>query len=326
MTRSIAIIGAGMSGLSCASALQQLGHNVTVFDKSRGIGGRMSTRRGDGWQCDHGAQYFTAKSDAFAEQVQQWAQAGVVAEWRPRIAVIGNRPSTSHSTNSPARWVGTPTMNAPARALASALTVVLGQTISALSKTANGWCLHTPQGSLNDEFSHVVLAIPAAQAAALLMPLSTQLKSIPAQLGMTGCWSVMLQYATPVALPFDAAFINEGPLSWVARDSHKPDRPAQESWLLHASIDWSESHIESDADNVINTLTNAFMALGAPAAKSAQAHRWRYAQGHTIETFKCAWDNSNNIGLCGDWLHGGRVEGAWLSGQAMAKQLAMNLK
>ncbi len=109
MTRSIAIIGAGMSGLSCASALQQLGHNVTVFDKSRGMGGRMSTRRGDGWQCDHGAQYFTAKSDAFAEQVQQWAQAGVVAEWSPRVAVFGNRPSTSHAANAPVRWVGTPT-------------------------------------------------------------------------------------------------------------------------------------------------------------------------------------------------------------------------
>lgn len=326
MTRSIAVIGAGMAGLSCAYALQQLGHRVTVFDKSRGMGGRMSTRRGDGWQCDHGAQYFTAKSNTFAKQVQQWLHAGVVAEWKPNITVIGNKPKTRQSVDSPLRWVGTPTMNAPARALAKQLTVVLGQAVSALSKTANGWRLLTQQGPLNDEFSHVILAIPAPQAAALLTPLATHLNSIAAQLVMTGCWSVMLQYTAPLALPFDAAFINEGPLSWVARDNHKPARPAQESWLLHASIEWSESQIESDADSVIKSLTTAFMDLGAAAPASAQAHRWRYAQGFITEPLKCAWDASQNIGLCGDWLHGGRVEGAWLSGQAMAHQLETNLK
>ena len=112
----------------------------------------------------------------------------------------------------------------------------------------------------------------------------------------------------------------------MARDSNKPARPDHESWLLHGSIAWSEAHIEADASSVIQALSAAFEALGAPAARSAQAHRWRYAQGHTAETLKCAWDNSNNIGLCGDWLHGGRVEGAWLSGQAMAKQLVTNLK
>ncbi|MDP1776850.1 MAG: FAD-dependent oxidoreductase, partial [Moraxellaceae bacterium] len=247
MTPHIAIIGAGMAGLSCAYALQQLGHNVTVFDKSRGIGGRMSTRRGEGWQCDHGAQYFTAKNTDFAAQVQIWAQAGVVSEWRPHIKVLGEKPRANGVSESPTRWVGTPTMNAPARWLANRLTVVLGQTISALSKTPTGWQLHSQSaGPLDREFSHVILAIPAPQAQALLSPLTTSLNDIPAQVAMTGCWSVMLQYADTVILPFDAAFINQGPLSWVARDSHKPARPAQESWLLHGSIAWSEANIEAD--------------------------------------------------------------------------------
>ena len=63
---SVAIIGAGIAGLSCASALQQAGIRVRVFEKSRGVGGRMSTRRGEGWECDHGAQYFTVSDDLFA--------------------------------------------------------------------------------------------------------------------------------------------------------------------------------------------------------------------------------------------------------------------
>ena len=88
-TPTIAIIGAGISGLSCASQLQQAGINVTLFDKSRGTGGRMSTRRGEGWQCDHGAQYFTARDPAFRAEVARWQAAGVAAPWQPRLAVFG---------------------------------------------------------------------------------------------------------------------------------------------------------------------------------------------------------------------------------------------
>ena len=57
----VAVIGAGLAGLSCATALQAAGVVVRVYEKSRGPAGRMSTRRGDGWQCDHGAQYFTVR-------------------------------------------------------------------------------------------------------------------------------------------------------------------------------------------------------------------------------------------------------------------------
>ena len=47
----MAVIGGGIAGLSCATVLQQAGLKVSVFDKSRGAAGRMSTRREDGWQC-----------------------------------------------------------------------------------------------------------------------------------------------------------------------------------------------------------------------------------------------------------------------------------
>ena len=84
------IIGAGIAGLSCATSLQSLGHNVLVVEKSRGVAGRMSTRRGDDWQCDHGAQYFTARDPVFAAEVGRWMQAGVAALWSPRISVFGD--------------------------------------------------------------------------------------------------------------------------------------------------------------------------------------------------------------------------------------------
>ena len=117
---NLAVIGAGLAGLSCAQHLQKAGCRVTVFEKARGPGGRMSTRRADHWQCDHGAQYFTIRDNAFREEVARWEAAGVAALWKPKIAIIGRARAEPDSV---ARFVGVPRMSAPAAWLAAGLRV-----------------------------------------------------------------------------------------------------------------------------------------------------------------------------------------------------------
>ncbi|EXI81308.1 MAG: Dehydrosqualene desaturase [Candidatus Accumulibacter sp. BA-94] len=110
-TPRVALIGAGIAGLSCAAQLQQAGLEVSLFDKSRGAGGRMSTRRGDGWQCDHGAQYFTARHPDFRAEVARWQQAGVAALWAPRLWLFdGDSPAGRESTVE--RFVGSSALSA----------------------------------------------------------------------------------------------------------------------------------------------------------------------------------------------------------------------
>ena len=96
-----------------------------------------------------------------------------------------------------------------------------------------------------------------------------------------------------------------------------------ETWLLHASPEWSEAHIEDSADAVTGTLLAAFATLGGPATHLVQAtaHRWRYADTEPALTQGHWWDATACVGMCGDWLNGGKVEGAWLSGQSLAHQL-----
>ena len=175
--------------------------------------------------------------------------------------------------------------------------------------------LHSPR------YSAVLLAVPAPQAVPLLAPVSPAGAAIAASARMRGSWAVMLRYASPVALPLEGAFINTGPLRWVARDSSKPGRTGQETWLLHASPEWSEAHIEDSAEAVTTALLAAFAALGGPAPLAATAHRWRYADTEPALTQGSWWDAQMRLGLCGDWLHGGKVEGAWLSGRALAHQV-----
>lgn len=329
--QTIAVIGAGLAGLSCAQALLQAGHTVHVFDKARGPSGRMSTRRAEDdngpWQCDHGAQYFTARNPAFRAEVARWQQADVAALWDARLASFdGNAWSTPATPLE--RFVGTPRMTSPAAWLVQHLgEPALAQwqtTVQRLDHTEGGWAITSAEHGLHSpRYSAVLLAVPAPQAVPLLAPVAPAGAAVAGSARMRGSWAVMLRYASPVALPWEGAFINTGPLRWVARDSSKPGRTGPETWLLHASPEWSEAHIEDSADAVTAALLAAFAALGGPQPLAATAHRWRYADTEPALTLGSWWDAQMRLGLCGDWLHGGKVEGAWLSGRALAQQVLL---
>ena len=337
-----AVIGAGIAGLSCARALAASGVHVTVFDKSRGPGGRMSTRRGEGWACDHGAQYFTARDPLFQAELARWQAAGVAARWQPRLTVFdadGRRAQGGAGGDAAggadgdarvdelARHVGTPRMTAPARLLADGLDLRLQTTVTALQRYDHGWELATAErGLLPEAFDGVLLAVPAPQALPLLQPVSAELAALAHGARMQACWALMLRFVAPLALDFDAAFVNHGPLRWIARDTSKPGREGMETWTLHASAEWSEAHVEDSPESVAAALIAAFCELGGAAPLVWSAQRWRYAITDSAVAGGCAWDAGAGVGLCGDWVNGGRVEGAWLSGHALAQRVLASVR
>ena len=328
--KKIAVIGAGIAGLSCAQRLQATGHHVTVFEKSRGAAGRMSTKRGEAengnaWQCDTGAQYFTARDPRFHAEVQRWVSLGLAAAWDPELQVFGSLPEASEANATqakPQRFVGTPRMTAPARHLAATLNVQSQTTIQAIKKHEEQWQLRSAEHDwLDDTYDAVVLAVPAPQAQPLLRPIHIGLAELASTAPMRGSWALMLRYHEPMKLAFQAAFVNHGPLRWVAEDSQKPGRNGQHCWLLHASAEWSEAHIEATGDAVAAPLIAAFISLGGRTPDAWSAHRWRYADTAKPLNVGAVWEAQAGLGLCGDWLNGGKVEGAWLSGQSLAEQI-----
>jgi renalase len=315
----IAIVGAGMSGVSAALTLKQAGNRVVLFDKSRGPSGRMSTRRDQDWQADHGAQYFTAKTPAFAAQVQDWCQRGIAAEWLGRIENQGPRRAIQ-------RFVGTPRMSSLVAALSAELELHTGLTLCDMQREAQAWRLAFKEQASPwpEPFDALILSMPSPQ----LRPFETHFPApwspIIAATDFAPCWAVMVGYQEGLNLPFDARFMDGDPvLSWVARNHAKPGRNGPETWTLHASPAFSQAHLEDTADNVTTACLAAFAALGAPAPTWVQAHRWRYAlpSNPLAPSDAALWDPTQQLGLCGDWLAGGRVEGAWQSGQSCAEQL-----
>jgi len=317
----VAIIGAGLAGLSCASALIKAGMHVNVFEKSRGIAGRMSTRKGDGWQCDHGARYFTARDPAFQEQLAVWLEQGVAAQWHTPIGVYENQV-WHNSKSSDARYVGTPWMTSPAHHLAQSLEIQTGHTITSMNRLQQQWQLHTAEHGLLDYHPDwVILAVPAPQALALSKAIDPAITELHDKAKTEGCWTMMLRFNQAITMAFEAAFINDGILSWAARNNAKPQRTGEEVWVIHAQSQWSQDHIDADPQTIAPQMIAAFIALGGKDPTEYAIHRWRYASIDTSYQERFHYDFERGIGYCGDWLHGGRVEGAWLSGQALAKTI-----
>ena len=304
----IAIVGAGMAGLSCGQRLSRLGHEVRLFDKGRGPGGRMATRRmedgGTTLHFDHGAQYFTARDPRFVEQVAHWEASGVAARW----AAAGDDA-----------WVGTPAMNAPLKAMAGELGVQFGTRIEQLVRDGEGWQIDG-EGAPDARFDAVLVAVPAEQAGPLLQPHAPAMATLADQTASDPCWTLMAGFEAPLALVQDT-LRQRGPIGWAARNNAKPGRANEECWVIQASPEWSRAHLEEDAETVAAALLAELAeANGGPLPRQlgATAHRWRFARSGTAGE-EALWDAEQRIGVCGDWLIGPRVEAAYMSGLLLAE-------
>lgn len=315
--RTIAIVGAGIAGLACAARLAAGGHGATLFDKARGPGGRMSTRRvetAQGQACfDHGAQYFTARHPKFSEQVRAWAQAGVVAPW----------PAAGTDA-----WVGVPGMNAPVRLLAEAHDVHWSTPIESLERHGDRWSLQG-QVPLAGVFDAVVVAVPAEQAVPLVVPFDASMAARASAAHAAPCWTVMASFESPLPITTDTLRA-EGVLGWAARNSSKPQRHGPEAWVLQAAPRWSQEHLEDSPDQIVECLLAALAecsGIEMPMPAHASAHRWRYARYDTGNAGEgMLWNPALGLGACGDWLLGPRVECAWLTGDRLGEAVHASLR
>ena len=325
----VAVVGAGMAGLVCGHKLAEAGHAVRVFEKARGPGGRMSTRRHDAYAFDHGAQYFTCRAPEFVKQVQDWCDRGIAAEWRAPVHLL-RAGELSRGKGETRRYVGTPRMSSIARELSRDLEMSVGERVTALRSTDPGvrpWSLQSESGARYDGFDAVVIAVPARQAVPLLEP-APKFANRARAVSMLPCHATMAVFASELHTEFGGAFVEGSPLSWIARNASKPGRPATECWVLHSTAAWSSTQLDADADLVGEAMIEALAeALGFPLPETVfrASHRWLLARSAEPLEDAVLWDPSTKVGVCGDWLHGDRVEGAFLSGSAMAKTLCQGL-
>jgi predicted NAD/FAD-dependent oxidoreductase len=319
---SVAIVGAGMAGVTAGRLLAERGYPVTIFDKGRGVGGRMSTRREGECAFDHGCQFFTVRDERFKLYVEAWQEQGLVSPWRHRMATC-DRGDIAVLQDDTVRYVGVPGMNAMVKGMASGLNVQLATRITALRPGDEGWRLVSESGELPDAYDLAIVTAPPDQAAPLLAA-SPRLQAQAASVRMQPCWAVMAMFEFELDAPFEAAFVKNSPLAWVANGGSKPGRAAHEAWVLHASPVWSREHVEDPAERVRDALLAAFYeALGIKDVQPsvALAHRWRYAAPENALNTGFLWDEEQGLGAAGDWCLNARVENAFISGLTLAERI-----
>lgn len=330
----IAIIGAGLAGVACARALKDAGLHPVIFEKSRGLGGRLATRRAeDGWRFDHGAQYVTARMQAFRKLMDSSLAEEAAAVWRP-VAVLADGEEKERRPDED--WfIGAPSMNGFVKLYAGDLDVRLGAQVGAVRRAGDELLLDICSSQAPDAaaFDIVVSAAPAPQAQALAQDAAPGLAERLSSVRMSPCWAAMIGFRSRYDPGFDVwrgsrpAGRSERGLSWISRNASKPGRdPYKDGWVVHASPEWSARHLEEDNETVLEAMLDMLRAElpgPMPEIAYARAHRWRYAL--TTEPLGAAYaaDATNSFFAIGDWCLGPRVECAFESGAALGADLAL---
>ena len=315
--QTIAVVGAGMAGLTCASRLIAAGFSVRVFEKSRGIGGRIATRRtADGLQFDHGAQYFTATTPAFQDFTSEARRAGNLEGWLP-----DGRPEKVRGD-----WlVGQPAMNAFLKPAAERLNVELGTQVSDILPSQGGWALSFHGHRSAEVFDAVIVTAPAPQTQALTTASQLLQKRLDA-VEVAPCWALMLAAEVPVMAGPSVFEAPHPDIAWMARNASKPGRErSPETWIVHASTSWSVRHLEAqpeDAATYLRQIAVPLAGLRDDRIVYAAAHRWRYARPLKPAGAPFLSDETGTLLAAGDWCLGARVENAFESGRAAAGFIA----
>ncbi len=314
MKNTTIIIGAGISGLLVARELAARGARVQVLEKSRGVGGRMSTKRVGSAVFDQGAQFFTARDEHFEARVQCWARKGVVESWEG-------------TDSDQSRWVAKPSMTGLAKALARDLPVTLQSKVSAVRWHECGCWEVDVEGGEMVRGERLVMACPVPQALALLsegeVKLPVGLNASLSGIEYHPCLALLVILDGESAVPSVGQKLTEGNFRWVADNVKKgvtQNVPA--AITFHVNSSYSNHHYGDSEEKVFSDLAAEMEPwLGGAKITGRALHRWRFSESVASFPQPHVWLPEKSLGFCGDAFGGPRVEGAAVSGLSLARQI-----
>lgn len=317
-----AVIGAGIAGLTAASELKRLGYSLAVFEKARGTGGRLSSKRvaydnGQAMAFDLGCVSITGKSDAFIRQLQHWQQKGVIEPWW-----INNDNQT--------HYVAVSRNSGLTRYLSSGIESLFSTRVSSVKRINNVWHLYTEVGikeTLLATAKNVIIATPPAQAYDLLPPDSAFRQEL-AEVKVGAQWVMALEIDNDVSNLPAILYPNSDILFSISQENKKPGRKGESTVLqIQAQESWTSRHLEAPHESVSSALISALEdQLRSPLnIINAYVHRWLYSRiVKGISTpAGYLWDG-HGLGLIGDYFNTeyDGVESSWLSGVQLIENIA----
>lgn len=310
----VIVVGAGMSGLMAAQAAHNGGHEVTVLDKGRGVGGRLATRRQEGATFDHGAQFFTVRSPVFAEHVESWLRNGVVRQW-----CTGFNESDGHP-----RYVGADGMTTIAKHLGQNLDVRTSTLVFSLAASDGGWDVITDDG-MKHRADNVILTAPLAQSFSLMFSAGLEMPEDLRSIDYDRTIGLLVTLdAGRHAIPPPGGIQNGDDVFSFIGDNAAKGISGIPALTFHANAQWSLEHFDrpqAELESMLRTAAEPW--IGEATVMSAQIKKWRFATPRNVWPEPCWVHQSATLGLAGDAFAGPKVEGAALSGLSVATALGL---
>ncbi|MEM8594010.1 MAG: NAD(P)-binding protein [Pseudomonadota bacterium] len=322
---NIAVIGAGLSGLTLAHRLNNT-HTVEVFEKSRGVSGRLATHYSDDASFDHGAVQFSVRDARFLnyiERVSSSSSLDVVHEWSPITAEFDQNQLRSEAILSTPRYVASPKMNQLCKALSNDLFVHSNTHIQALTRVDEEWFIKDSDNVSYGPYDWVVSSAPSVQTAEFFHGHTTDANPF-ANVIMSGCYSLMLGLSELDAPSWQLALINDDVLSKISLEHTKPERTSGYSVLIQSSNAWAEHMMNADESEVIELMmhhSQSLLSIVESDVTYRRLHRWRYANVEAPLGRSYWLDSESQLAACGDWCIAGRVESAFISGYELADHI-----
>ncbi len=338
----IAVVGGGISGLSCARELHLRGHDPVVFEADDRLGGRCSSRSTRIGLFDDGAQCISGATHLAAHAVQRTGELAALHPWTvaatpaEEVRHAANRSKGEDEVDVTRTLklmgaVGVPSMLALADALARPLEIRLNTAIVQARRRGSGWTLSSSVGEIEEAFQALVLAIPAPLALPLAVE-SPELTDALRTVRYRSRWVLLLGSERPVSLPGYREF-QGSPIERVAAMHSKPGRCATgpQRWFVEADQRWSLQREHEDAETVADLLLDNFRAHAGRSVMPnyLQAQQWRHAfvetPAKTPGRTESLWDHNAQLGVCGDSVVASQVDRVHHSGIDMAQAVAKGL-
>tara|TARA_B100000989_G_scaffold295095_1_gene275418 strand:+ start:811 stop:1794 length:984 start_codon:yes stop_codon:yes gene_type:complete len=325
MTRkSVAIIGAGLSGITLANLIKKK-FDVKIFEKSRGVGGRMSTRKEPPFIFDHGAQFFKIKTIEFSNFCAELFEQKVIRPWNFNLAYFeGNNLEKIRVIKKKDKYfVGVPNMNSIVKYLSKNCDVVLNTKIESVIKRSKKWYLCDQSKRLYGGYDWLILTLPAEQTLELT-PKSLSFYSLVESIKMKAVYSVMIGMNESLNLKYDAALIQNKDIAWLAINNSKPCRHCKYSLLVNSSFKYAAKNISVSKEKVLKHLLNVtsrFIKSRLSNSSIVKIHKWRYVEAEKSPVQNYYLNQDSQIAVCGDWLINSRVEGAFISASQLSEKI-----
>ena len=310
---NIAIIGAGITGSLLAKKLNEAGHRVDVFEKSRGRGGRCSYKRTSWGAFDMGANVIPAHDPEFIDFLEELSSTGVVARWPDNVHEYDGR--LKEKADERQYYLFTPGMNAGCRDWLSGTSLHTGCRIESLQELPDGWLLWDDEQGKHGPFDKVVVTAPWPQTEVLLSPWLNVEQLTQYQQAWVSCWSLGFCLKQPVTDSASLVYIADGPIQCLINQSAKPGSDSSSSvWVAQFAHDFSDENPNADPHKLIAEVTKAFMDVFSAQTEIEHVyqHFWRYARpapGQKNLGLIMPCDSSLVAG--GDWSYGGSVQAAF---------------